>query len=328
MQKKKQVRMAQRRRMNFQGVILIFTLLMVCCGEADDDMNSDIERRVLEQMLDIAELNSIMRYELDWSEVQQSVLNVFEDQGFNFGVRQLLKELGDNHSFYLSGSNQSLSNSAIRCSRTFNIPNMENDSIAYLDIKGFSGSQEEGLQFAKDIRTEIIRQDGPHIKGWVVDLSNNTGGNMYPMVSGLGPLLGDGVLGYFIDPDGESIPWGYRVDGSFVGTSKLFVLPESYTLRSPEAKIAAVVDNQTASSGEATLISFMAREDVLLIGKPSCGLSTANSGFNLRNGARFFLTVSTMADRNKTQFGGMIAPDIDSDDPIVISREIFKFFNQ
>lgn len=256
------------------------------------------------------------------------MLNVFEDQGFNFAVRQLLKELGDNHSFYLSGSNLSLSNSAIRCNPTFNIPNMENDSIAYLDIKGFSGSQEEGLQFAQDIRTEITRQDGPHIKGWVVDLSNNTGGNMYPMVSGLGPLLGDGLLGYFIDPDGESIPWGYRVDGSFVGASKLFVLPETYTLRSPEAKIVVIVDNQTASSGEATLISFMARENVLLIGKPSCGLSTANSRFNLRNGARFFLTVSTMADRNKTLFGGMIAPDIDSDDPIVISREIFKFFNQ
>lgn len=109
---------------------------------------------------------------------------------------------------------------------------------------------------------------------------------MYPMVSGLGSLLGDGIQGYFIDPDGVSTPSGYQVDGSFIVSSqnKLFVLPDTYALKSHDAKITIVIDNQTASSGEATLISFMAGEDVLLIGKPGCGLSIANSGFNLRNG--------------------------------------------
>jgi len=33
-----------------------------------------------------------------------------------------------------------------------------------------------------------------------------------------------------------------------------------------------------------------------------------------------------MADRDQMLFGGMIAPDIDSDDPIVIARNILEYF--
>ena len=83
-------------------------------------MNSDGEREVIEQMLDITEANSIMRLVLDWDDVWEVVLDSYDDQGFNFAVRLLLKELGDDHSFYLTPSNLlSLSGSDLRCNRTF-----------------------------------------------------------------------------------------------------------------------------------------------------------------------------------------------------------------
>lgn len=45
--------------------------------------------------------------------------------------------------------------------------------------------------------------------GWVVDLRGNGGGNMWPMLAGIGPLLGDSVVGYFgSGPDAEA--WYYH----------------------------------------------------------------------------------------------------------------------
>lgn len=39
------------------------------------------------------------------------------------------------------------------------------------------------------------------------------------------------------------------------------------------------------------------------------GLSTANKGFELSDGAWIFLTVSVFADRTGEQYGGVIPPD-------------------
>ena len=66
-----------------------------------------------------------------------------------------------------------------------------------------------------------------------------------------------------------------------------------------------------ASSGEATLISFKERDNVRIFGSNSCGLSTANSKFDLSDGSELFLTVSTMADKNMLMFGGEVAVDVE-----------------
>ena len=41
-------------------------------------------------------------------------------------------------------------------------------------------------------------------RGWVVDLRDNTGGNMWPMLAAIAALLPDGVLGYFVLRDGRA----------------------------------------------------------------------------------------------------------------------------
>ncbi len=60
--------------------------------------------------------------------------------------------------------------------------------------------------------------------GWIVDLRDNPGGNMWPMVAGLGPILGEGVLGFFVDPDSVVDTWTYAdgasaLDGAGAGES-------------------------------------------------------------------------------------------------------------
>ena len=64
-----------------------------------------------------------------------------------------------------------------------------------------------------------------------------------------------------------------------------------------------------ASSGEATLISFKARENVRFFGANTCGQSTSNRSFILSDGSRLNLTTSTMADKNKNLYGGAVNVD-------------------
>src|SRR5690606_8339193 len=145
--------------------------------------------------------------------------------------------------------------------------------------------------------------------GWIVDVRGNTGGNMWPMIAGVGPLLGQGLVGHFIDPEGAQQAWSYeggeaRLDGVPIARA-----PSPYELAGPLPRIAVLTDTRVASSGEAVVIAFRGRENARSFGSPTCGLSTANRRFALSHGASINLTVSTMADRIKREYGDAVQPD-------------------
>jgi len=142
------------------------------------------------------------------------------------------------------------------------------------------------------------------IDGWVVDLRSNGGGNMYPMIVGLGPLIGDGIAGYFVSPK-NTRPWRY-----IKGSSARVKIQSPYLLKNPTAKIAVLIGPNTASSGEMTALSFIGKHNVKLFGQPTSGYTTGNDGFKLSDGAYLYLAVTYTADRNKKKYLGKIDPDI------------------
>ena len=66
---------------------------------------------------------------------------------------------------------------------------------------------------------------------------------------------------------------------------------------------------QTASSGEAVLIAFVGRPNTRSFGTATRGLTTANDGFPLPDGASIMLAVGTYADRLGRVYGQAIEPD-------------------
>jgi C-terminal processing protease CtpA/Prc len=76
-----------------------------------------------------------------------------------------------------------------------------------------------------------------------------------------------------------------------------------------KAPVAALQGPRTASSGEATLLSFVGRENTRRFGEPSMGLSTANGAYKLGDGATLVLTTALMADRGGQVYGGRIPPE-------------------
>ncbi|WP_455947372.1 S41 family peptidase [Lelliottia jeotgali] len=169
-------------------------------------------------------------------------------------------------------------------------------------------------QAAIALQVRIQEQDDGNRCGWVVDLRGNSGGNMWPMLLGMGPLLGDAKgadpVGMFLLADKRQ-PWAYRegavwLDGKAVVGSR----NTQYTLRHPGAPVAVLFGPRTASSGEASVLAFRGRAASRSFGQPSAGYSTANTPQRLPDGSLLLLTTSVIADRNGVGDGNRLQPDV------------------
>ena len=136
------------------------------------------------------------------------------------------------------------------------------------------------------------------------------------MLAGIGPVLGEGLLGYFVDPLNVSSIWEYRDGAALLNGVALARVEQPYTVLLPRPRVAVLTDKVVASSGEATFIAFRDREGTRSFGTATCGLSTANQSFFLSDGGSLVLTVSTMADRSRKTYGDVLAPDEIITDPV------------
>jgi len=267
----------------------------------------------LDAMLSLMESNSINRKTIDWTAFRSRVRTEAGDARtipeLYGAIRVALGLLADNHSFYIAADGSSITNSQRACGARISGAVAVPATIGYVSVGGFSGTAAEATAFAGAIQAAIRQADRAGLSGWIVDLRGNTGGNMWPMVAGLGPVLGEGTAGFFIDPDGVGVPWGYRDGASFAGGGELQRVSDPYRLIRTEPRVAVLTDGVVVSSGEATAIAFKKRPNTRSFGLATCGLSTANTTYRLSDGATLFLTTAVMADRERTRYGNPVPPD-------------------
>ena len=149
------------------------------------------------------------------------------------------------------------------------VPAMPSD-IGYVAIRAFSGNQAAAAEFARQVQQRIREQDSETIVGWIVDLRGNGGGNMWPMLAGIGPLLGEGMAGSFVYPVGTPTPWGYGRNGSYAGSTVQQSVTDPYTPLVPNPRVAVLTDKAVASSGEAIAVAFRARPSTRSFGTDTC----------------------------------------------------------
>ena len=307
---------------------LVFAFVLIAiitsCEDDNGDALVDSKQEVITQMLDIAQMHSIRRDQIDWQEVRSSTLTEFNNDGFEKGVLKLLMQLDDNHSFYLDPRGIPITYRSFECNSDFDFRPIQDSEIGYLKVDGFTGTDEEAKTYAQNIQISMETQDDGVKLGWVVDLSTNSGGILWPMITALGPIFGDGPLGYFSDADGVLTEWGYAANGSYLEspTNLQMFLSTPYEIKSPIGKIAVVVDNATISSGEAVAIAFSKIANVKLFGNSTCGLSTINKSFPLSDGSALLLTIAVMADSEAVLYGGSVDPDIFVSDEEELMKQI------
>jgi carboxyl-terminal processing protease len=311
--------------------ILVALLLAAGCGGSSSPaapaalFNATV---YLNAMMDIMESYSINRHTIDWTSFRSTVLaaaakaqterDTYPAIGIALGL------LGDHHSLYIGATGtQVLSPSLPQCTAPFasHSPFVP-ATVGYVYVGTCFPCN--AYAFAAALQNGIRSADNSNIVGWIVDLRSNGGGDFDPMLVGVGPILGDGIAGYFIDADSRATSWGYsngaRTNGEF--TFEPLVTPP-YTLIHPNPPVAVLLDSLTASSGEATAVSFLGRPSTRTFGIATCGLSTANSSYGLVGGATLYLTIAIDADRLMRKYGGPITPDESIADPNqVVTRAI------
>jgi carboxyl-terminal processing protease len=181
------------------------------------------------------------------------------------------------------------------------------------------GADKKGDEYTSAVRNGLIEMDKGKICGWIIDLRENSGGNMWPMLAGLDPLLGPSPFGAFLPPDGTKVDW-VRANGKiFQSFKKLKETPPTFKLKHGDAPLAVLIGPQTASSGEMVVLSFVGRKNARLFGNPTAGYTSANTVHPLSDGAYLVLTESSVADRLGREYSGPIIPDEQTEDEKTVS---------
>lgn len=296
-------------------VTLLLLSYLVSCNPTDGPSATSSEAQLyIQELVNYMQSHSINRKTINWTVFKQQVTS--KAQGAQNitdtypAIKVALTLLGDNHSAYTTPDGTIIRGvTSLTCSDSTPADFTTHPAIGYIKVTGFTGSGVEATTFAQSIQSSIKQRDSDFIRGWIVDLRGNLGGNMWPMLAGIGPILGEGVVGYFIDPDGATSAWSYQKGVAKLEQAELVKVDNPYTLHTVSPKVAVLTDRATASSGEAIAIAFRGRPATRSFGVNTCGVATANVDTLLRDGARLTLTHFNMADRSRHLYGTSVQPD-------------------
>lgn len=272
----------------------------------------------LKEALESIQKYSILKDTIDWSDLKKKVMakahGAQTPSETYEAIKLALDLLGDKHSFFWDpltaiqmNSGQSIEDAAPRVER------LENH-VGYILLPG---SQKFGVAadaYASALQQKIREADCDQIKVWIIDLRENEGGYMWPMIAGLGPLFEDTdePIGFFINNSNETQKWSYRQGGAYCEDTILCTVSNPYQLMNQRPKIAILIGTKTASSGEALALA-LSHQNSKSFGTITAGLTTGNYSHTLKDGAVLWLTESYFADRKGTAYGKEIIPDVPID---------------
>lgn len=337
-----------RQRFFLSFVFLVIILLLSSCSQTMTLPNatptpslSAPAKLYLTQALDIMQHHSVMSKKVDWTHVRQEAFaeaNHAQTPADTYpAIEYALQLLGDLHSFLHEPSSATQPGSEVPASSQKPFGQRLTNAIGYLSLPEFppqyDGVGQEGKHYALLAQDAIRTIDQRNMCGWIVDVRNNLGGTMWPMLIGVGPILGESVVGAFVSADGSKQQWIYRNGQAFLDQHLQMTIGSAYQLKRPFPPVAILTNGSTASSGEAIAIAFRGRPYIRSFGLPTAGVPTANEGFLLSDGAVLELTTAFDADRTGRTYNSPIPPDQEvpsarvspplADDPVVQAARIW-----
>lgn len=254
----------------------------------------------------------------EWKSTYEECLKMIENaesyEDTYPAIKKALSVCGGKHSMLMTKSeSQSTSDSYDEVLPTVSL----NGDIAVIKLPDFLGTAEAGRKYAKVVE-DFIHENRDKIKGVVLDLRGNTGGDMGPMATAVSSLLPDGELMYY-HYRSYDVPVTLK-DGviSNAGTGGKSLYPDE-KLKVP---VAILTDGMTASSGEALTLCFRGLENVKTFGAPTAGYTSVNMLYSLYDGAQLYLTVAfDKACTGEIFKETSIEPDVATDSPLEAALE-------
>ena len=216
-------------------------------------------------------------------------------------VKAALKVAGGKHSFLQDSS--SVTENATSEDWPSPSISIEEDGIAVIKLPPFSGNSAEGVKYA-DTVLEALSDD---LKAAVIDIRDNRGGNMYPMIAAIHRFL----------PDGEILRFHTRKRTQWIMLPNAVQIAGVAQQPRIECPVAILTNEWTGSSGEAVLICFRGLEGVRVFGVPTAGYASANQPFPMPDGSNLVLTTGCDVARTGEAFcDDPIVPDVTTETPL------------
>ncbi|OJJ14704.1 hypothetical protein BKI52_41440 [marine bacterium AO1-C] len=154
-------------------------------------------------------------------------------------------------------------------------------------------------------------QQAYNLKGWIVDLRFNIGGNVYPMLAALYHLLGNAVVYKVLDINKQPLKKQTHTlkNGAFYSGPKMETVAKVNGTPNVKIPVALIIGKMTGSAGELIAVGFRGRKNVVTIGETSYGLLTCNDMVKLPFGVKITLTYGYLADKNNV-YTEAIEPNI------------------
>lgn len=225
------------------------------------------------------------------------------------GLNRLAHTAGGSHSRLLTSEQVAQDDASYEAGKMFPTPTaVTTDGITTVTLPAFDGQTQLAMDAYQDAGIAAVRSATTLTTcGWIVDLRENGGGNTWPMLSTVAPLLSDGNIFGFQDRNGTTT-WVGAANGNLQSAPDgVTVGVANFHVRQP---VAILTSHSTASAAELVVVAFAGQPHTARVGSSTGGYTTGNEAFTLSNGALLVLTTSWYVDRTGTRYSGAIGPDI------------------
>lgn len=306
-------------------------ILLFCVTTARAQNNfyqiADSVKEYLDRSLFVIQEHALHKDSIDWSQIRENVYQkacgakdlsdilplypaIFEQLGDRYG------SLIYNGVPYRWGAEESTCSKATRAAieryKQVVVRKIEKD-IAYILIPSNAGSSLSSLnEEAQALKDSITAINDSSIKGWIIDLRLDTGGNMYPVIAGLGALLGDGKLGEFVGAgNGSEGSWSIKDGNLYVDGLPLSSVKKGDVIIQEPVPLVVLTGSCTAHAGELIAISAISRKNTIVVGERTAGISAVTEYFKISDHLKLHLAVNYAADRNGKIYKEGIFPDLE-----------------
>lgn len=193
------------------------------------------------------------------------------------------------------------------------------DDIVMIKLPEFAGNDVSAQHYA-DVSVAALEKALTGAKGIIIDLRDNRGGNLAPMIGAIEPLI----------PDGAAVSFDINNFSRSVSIAEGTVNGAGYTVKVKYFKmmnlpVAVLQNEKTSGSGEITLLAFKGCDYVETFGTDTEGYCSYHTTRKMYDGAQLQLTVGSVVTRTEEVFcEEPIAPDHYSEDPVQDAIEWIK----
>jgi len=313
-----------------KNIITAFLLFCIfgCTSQNSKSQTSTLQ--ILDSIIQIAKRNSVYTKNVNWKHLKKEMHSLaLKTDSINSviaPIKYMFKEIGDTHGYVMIDNNryaqigvehtiesrktdpiiaQKLYQRMAKKEITFKLLS---NNIAYIEIPMVINN--DAIVITK-IRKAICILKAKKPVGWIIDLRANMGGNLYPMVAGIGELIPNLPFGGGTkDEINYHLKWKIENGNFYMNNIAMSEVSLNCNTTSKTTKIAVLTSRYTASSGEAIASGFKGHKKIKLFGEQTIGASTTINWYPINDKITFCPTIDYYMSEDKTVHKDGVIPDI------------------